>query len=140
MINRRTAIVSHPPCIATGPVNIDEKGLTMSTGKIKIHVGRYLADTAHLLTAEQSIYFRLILNYYQNGSKLPDDLDKICAMVGAVGYQEWRIVDDILNEFFILMEFPFGKEWIHTKSYVIEAPNQGYDGMEPMDRKLRARK
>ena len=84
---------------------------------IALYPSDYLADTAHLGLTEHGIYWRLLLHYYQHGSPLPGDLDKICRIIMASTPEERRTVEYILTEYFILTpNHDGGRVWRHARA------------------------
>ena len=78
-------------------------GGSMSTEKIDIwmpvFIGDYHASTPHLQTHEHGAYLLLMMAYWRNGGRLPDD-DKRLAAIAKATPREWKNLRTILAEFF----------------------------------------
>lgn len=75
----------------------------MSSEKIDIwmpvFIGDYHASTPHLERHEHGAYFLLMMAYWRNGGRLPDD-DKRLATIAKATPSEWKKLRIILVEFF----------------------------------------
>lgn len=75
----------------------------MSSEKIDIwmpvFIGDYHASTPHLERHEHGAYFLLMMAYWRNGGRLPDD-DKRLATIAKATPSEWKKLRKILVEFF----------------------------------------
>lgn len=82
---------------------------------MQFFVADYLADTAHLTTAEHGAYLLLLFNYWQRGesfkAKNEQLLNKRLASVARMSEQEFAGVSDTLEEFFSVTE----TEWLHER-------------------------
>jgi uncharacterized protein YdaU (DUF1376 family) len=70
----------------------------MSRPWMALHVGDYLADTAHLDATESGAYLHLIMHYWQHGG-LPED-DRALQKIAKISSHRWRKIRPILQEFF----------------------------------------
>ena len=68
-----------------------------------LFVGDYLADTAHLTAEESGAYMFLIMNYWQRGTRLPDDSARL-AMIARVPADRWAQIEPTLRQFFTIEE------------------------------------
>lgn len=77
----------------------------MSAEKIDIwmpvFIGDYHASTPHLQTHEHGAYLLLMMAYWRNGGRLPDD-DKRLAAITKATPREWKKLREVLAEFFRL--------------------------------------
>ena len=64
-----------------------------------LYVADYLADAAHLSTAEHGAYLLLLMTYWQRGEALPDDDKKLARITGLSG-RNWLRARPVLIEFF----------------------------------------
>jgi uncharacterized protein YdaU (DUF1376 family) len=62
-------------------------------------VGDYLADTQHLTRDQHGAYLLLLMAYWRNGGPLPDDDDRLAAIVKA-SRKEWKLLRPAVVEFF----------------------------------------
>lgn len=69
-----------------------------------MHVGDYEAATAHLTVLEDGIYWRMLRIYYRTEKPLPADLKQLCRLVRAQSKPERDAVEQILAEFFELLD------------------------------------
>lgn len=72
----------------------------MSAPYMPFFIADYLADTAHLSTAEHGAYLLLIMNYWQRGKPLPAD-DRKLARIARMSDDEWMDAREALSEFFV---------------------------------------
>jgi uncharacterized protein YdaU (DUF1376 family) len=75
-----------------------------------LYAADYLADTAHLTTAQHGAYLLLLMNYWQRGGPLPDD-DVRLARIARVGPREWGKMRGTISEFFSIA----GGNWSHNR-------------------------
>ncbi len=68
------------------------------------HLGDYDGATAHLSWLEDCAYRRLICLYYRNEQPIPGDLRQACRLVRATSKQEREAVEQVLAEFFTLID------------------------------------
>ena len=68
------------------------------------HIGDYDADTAHLTWAEDMAYTRLLRLYYRREQPIPGDLAAACRLVRASSRDQKQAVEDVLKEFFVLVD------------------------------------
>jgi uncharacterized protein YdaU (DUF1376 family) len=82
---------------------------------MQLYTADYLADTAHLSTVEHGAYLLLIFNYWQRGEsfKAKDErsLNKRLATVARLSEQDWEVVKEAIEEFFVTSE----TEWSHNR-------------------------
>lgn len=64
------------------------------------HIGDYRAATAHLSLVEDAVYRRLLDLYYLDEKPLPQDVGKLCRLVGAKTDDERQAVSSVLADFF----------------------------------------
>lgn len=64
-----------------------------------LYVADYLADAAHLTTAQHGAYLLLIMNYWQRGEPLPND-DERLARIARMNKKDWAHNRDAIYEFF----------------------------------------
>ena len=67
---------------------------------MKFYFGDYLKDTQGMSATEHGVYFLLIMEYWTHGG-LPKNKQKIYRIAQGFDAKTKRIVDDILNQFFI---------------------------------------
>ena len=67
-----------------------------------LHIGDYVAATAHLSLLEDAIYGRLLRRYYMQESALPEEVAKVARLAGARSPEEVEAVQVVLEEFFTL--------------------------------------
>lgn len=67
-----------------------------------LHIGDYVAATAHLSLLEDAIYGRLLRRYYMQESALPVEVAKVARLAGARSPEELEAVQVVLEEFFTL--------------------------------------
>jgi len=82
----------------------------MSAPYMPLFVGDYIADTAHLSTAEHGAYLLLIMTYWQRGRPLPDDNQKL-ARIARMSEAEWSEARATIGEFFEIVD----GEWRHRR-------------------------
>jgi uncharacterized protein YdaU (DUF1376 family) len=70
----------------------------------KHHIGDYAQATAHLSFVEDAAYSRMIRKYYAEEKPLPADIRAVQRLVGARTKEEKQAVEDVLNEFFDLLD------------------------------------
>jgi uncharacterized protein YdaU (DUF1376 family) len=75
-----------------------------------LYAADYLADTAHLTTAQHGAYLLLLMNYWQRGGPLPDD-DTRLARIARVGPREWAKMRGTISEFFSIAD----GNWSHNR-------------------------
>lgn len=68
-----------------------------------LYVADYLADAAHLSTAEHGAYLLLLMTYWQTGKPLPDDDKKLARITGLSG-RNWLRARPVICEFFDLRD------------------------------------
>lgn len=68
------------------------------------HLGDYDGATAHLSWLEDCAYRRLICLYYRNEQPITSDLRQACRLVRATSKQEREAVEQVLAEFFTLID------------------------------------
>ena len=68
-----------------------------------LFVADYLADTAHLTTAQHGAYLLLIMNYWQRGAPLPND-DARLAKIARMSRRDWDRNRNTICEFFTVEE------------------------------------
>lgn len=68
----------------------------------------FLADVGHLGNTELGIYWRLLLVYYRDGRPLPCDNDRLRRIAMTFSPEEFRCLDAIVSEFFVLTTEPDG--------------------------------
>lgn len=68
------------------------------------HLGDYEGATAHLSWAEDCAYRRLICLYYRSEAPIPPDIKQVCRLVRAASKPEHDAVQQVLTEFFELLE------------------------------------
>ena len=68
------------------------------------HLGDYEGATAHLSWAEDCAYRRLICLYYRSEAPIPPDIKQVCRLVRAASKPERDAVQQVLTEFFDLLE------------------------------------
>ena len=73
---------------------------------IQLYIADYLADTAHLTTAEHGAYLLLIFNYWQRGHALNNANGRLASVV-RMSNEEWEQHEQTLAEFFEVD----GDEW-----------------------------
>jgi uncharacterized protein YdaU (DUF1376 family) len=82
---------------------------------MQLYVADYLADTAHLTTAEHGAYLLLLFNYWQRGEsfKAKDErtLNGRLASVARMSNEEFAVVKETISEFFEISE----NEWFHCR-------------------------
>lgn len=64
-----------------------------------LFIGDYLADTAHLTTAQHGAYILLIMHYWRTGKPLPDDEHQLC-MITRMQMREWSKNRAVILSFF----------------------------------------
>lgn len=69
-----------------------------------LHIGDYVAATAHLTLIEDGAYGRLLRRYYQDERPLPADVGECQRLAGARSKEERRAVETVLREFFTLSD------------------------------------
>lgn len=67
-----------------------------------LHIGDYVAATAHLSLLEDAIYGRLLRRYYMQEAPLPAEIAKVARLAGARSPEEVEAVQVVLEEFFTL--------------------------------------
>ena len=68
-----------------------------------LYVADYMADAAHLSTAEHGAYLLLLMTYWQRGEALPDDDKKLAKIAGMSG-PNWQRARPTIIEFFELRD------------------------------------
>lgn len=68
-----------------------------------LYVADYLADAAHLSTAEHGAYLLLLMTYWQRGEALPND-DKKLARITGMSARNWLRARPVICEFFDLRD------------------------------------
>jgi uncharacterized protein YdaU (DUF1376 family) len=68
-----------------------------------LYISDYLGDTQHLSRDEHGGYILLMMAYWRNRGPLPDDDKRLSSIVKATS-KEWRILRQILSDFFIVEE------------------------------------
>lgn len=77
----------------------------------------FLADVGHLGNTELGIYWRLLLVYYRDGRPLPFDTDRLRRLAMAFSPEEYRALDAVVSEFFVLSTEPDGtRAWRHKRA------------------------
>jgi uncharacterized protein YdaU (DUF1376 family) len=77
----------------------------------------FLADVGHLGNTELGIYWRLLLVYYRDGRPLPVDNDRLRRLAMAFSPEEFRCVEAVVSEFFVLSAEPDGtRVWRHRRA------------------------
>jgi len=66
------------------------------------YVGDWRAKTTRLSLAEKGAYSELIDEYYMMAEALPEALDDLCRICGAVSEEERRAVQKVANQYFTL--------------------------------------
>lgn len=79
---------------------------------MQFYPGDYLADTGHLTTVQHGAYLLIIMNYWQRGSALVDDDERLAA-TARLTVREWKKHRKVIKEFFIVS----GGVWIHRQQY-----------------------
>ena len=77
---------------------------------IQLYISDYLADTAHLTTAQHGAYLLLIFNYWQKGHALNNNGERL-ANVTRMNSEEWADAQRVLREFFRID----GDLWFHER-------------------------
>lgn len=72
----------------------------MSLNYMRFWIADYLADTAGLSLAEHGAYLLLLLEYYNKGAALPDDLARLNRICRATSVEEQEAVRAIAEQFF----------------------------------------
>lgn len=67
---------------------------------VKLHLGDWALGTKGLSLLERGVYLEMLSICYAEESGLPDDLKKICKMIGAHTASEKNAVKEILSKFF----------------------------------------
>lgn len=70
----------------------------------KRFIGDIQRKTGDLSCAEMGVYDRLLDHYYANEGPLPDDINRLRRIAGAVSPAERRAVDSVLAQFFELRD------------------------------------
>lgn len=68
----------------------------------KRHIGDYIKDAGHLSLLEHGVYCRLLDVYYTREAGIPDD--KAARLIGARGKDEQQALQNVLDEFFTLVD------------------------------------
>lgn len=68
-----------------------------------LHIGKYLADTAHLTRDQHGAYLLLLMAYWTRGGALPDD-DVRLASIAKATLAEWRKMRAVIVEFFVKVD------------------------------------
>lgn len=69
---------------------------------VKFWITDYLGDTIGLSIVEHGAYVKLLLVYYKDELPFPNDLDKICKLIGAKGRTERVAIERVLESYFPL--------------------------------------
>ena len=77
---------------------------------IQLYIADYLADTAHLTTAQHGAYLLLIFNYWQKGHAL-NNFNGRLTNVARMSNDEWTEAQQVLSEFFEID----GDVWTHPR-------------------------
>jgi uncharacterized protein YdaU (DUF1376 family) len=64
-----------------------------------LYIGDYLRDTSRLTTVGHGAYLLLLMDYWVNGSPLPDDDDQLAA-VARMPLKEWKRLRPTVQQFF----------------------------------------
>lgn len=67
-------------------------------------IGDYLRDTRGCSLAEHGAYALLLDEYYASEKPLPDDIDRLCRLCGAITEDERLAVERVVDAFFPLAE------------------------------------
>jgi len=82
---------------------------------LQLYVADYLADTMHLVAEEHGAYLLLIMNYWQTGKPLPNDLDRLTTIARLPSSDRTNgrcsTVERLLKEYFTLVN----GRWVHPR-------------------------
>lgn len=67
---------------------------------IPIYVGDYIKDTQDLSLLEHGVYFKLIINYWNNQGALTNDIERLKRLCNAISNAEADALAYILHKFF----------------------------------------
>lgn len=89
----------------------------MSTPYIALYATDFLAGVGHLGNTELGIYWRLLLIYYRDARPLPFDSDRLRRLAMTFSPEEFRSLDAVISEFFVLSTEPDGtRVWRHKRA------------------------